>query len=194
MKYLLIIMICAGLVGCPAPYINGQPNENSVYFEIPAGSRLILEKPLQVPAERNKLYFQNGRALDWAAVNIYLPYCALTMTSKNAEAQPVQPDDFAIREIRTEHFFNIVRDDQTPDIRPAALVTGPLVDMDQDHGGRTYEVVGVVMALESEHQPNVKAMICADWGVPQGTQFITVAKIRKSLGSFFELVLNLPAS
>jgi len=190
--YALVVIAC--LAGCSPAYINGTPNENSPYFQLPVGSELQLVRPVEVPAGRDQLYFQNGQTMDWHEVDIYLPHCALQVTSKQEVARPVQPDVFVVTDAYTERYFKQVRSPPTliPAIKPAAFGAMPLTaggDFDAD-GGMDYEVVAVIMTLYSDHQPQVTSLACADWGLPQDTVHITVHKIRRALNGFFTITVH----
>jgi hypothetical protein len=192
MHRLSTLLIMAYLAGCSPAYINGTPNENSPYFQLPVGSEIQLERPVEVPAGRDQLYFQNGRTMDWHEVDIYLPHCALQVSSKREATRPVQPDVFMVTDTYTERFFKQVRTPTLiPAIKPAAFGAMPLAggDIDLD-GGMDYEVVAVIMTLHSEHQPQVTSMTCADWGLPQDTVHITVHKIRRALDGFFTVTVH----
>jgi hypothetical protein len=189
-------LICLGLItflaGCPAAYVNGVPNETSPYYQLAAGSELILEKKVHVPAGGNQLYFQNGRTMDWHEVNIYLPHCALKVASKQAAARPIHPDRFSVGRTYAERFFQRVHaPEKLPALETAALGTFTVTDLDRDTGF-DYEVVAIVMELHSERQPEVSALICADWGLAQDTLHITVQKIRRALGPFFTIKTRQP--
>jgi hypothetical protein len=148
---------------------------------------------LQISAGQSDVFFQNGRSMDWRAVNRYLPYCALKVASKQEAVQPIHPDAFVVRKSYTERFFNLVRVDDALDVQPATFgsIMAGAAGLDHD-GGMEYEVVATVMELSSEGQPDVTALICADWGVPQNASYITVYKIRRALGTFFKIELLSP--
>ena len=46
-----------------------ERDEMSPYFTIPAGSRLILNRDLEIPAHRTTLFVQYGQVLPYAQVN-----------------------------------------------------------------------------------------------------------------------------
>ena len=187
-KGLCALALIVWLAGCPSAYVNGLPNEGSPYFQLPVGSELLLEQPVQVPAGRNQLYFQNGRTMDWQHVNIYLPHCALKVAAKQESPRSIQPDRFVVGKSGTERFFQPIHaPDMPPGLQtPAVALLTVGVDFEPD-GNMDYEVVAVVMELRSERQPDVTALICTDWGLPQDTLHVTVQKIRRALGAYFTI-------
>jgi hypothetical protein len=190
-KRWIVLSVIVLLAGCPSAYIDGVPNERSPYFQLPVGSELILEKEVAVPAGDDQLYFQNGRTMDWRRVDIYRPHCALKVDSKMDADRSIHPDRFTLTQSSTERFFRRVH---SPGPHPGVRMAGfdpaitPAADFDRD-GRMDYEVTAVVMELRSARQPQVREMICADWGLPQDRLHITVQNIRRALGDFFTIQL-----
>lgn len=175
------------LVGCSAAF-KEQPDVNSPLFLVPAGARVILQKTVNVQAGQNEIYFQNGDTMPWYKVDIYLPYCALRISSKINAAQVIQPDEFTVTKSYQETFFQqVLAPDAGPVVRPAAFIG--MVDLDQG-GNMEYQVVADVMKLSSERQPNVRALLCTDWGVPQNESHITLEKMRRALGNAITIDLQ----
>ena len=87
-KFLLLIL--AGmLVGCQTA---GSTNEDSVWFRIKSGSKLILNQPLDIPAGKAHIYLQKGRMS--SGVDNYTVSCNVEV--RNLGPQSVQPDTFLI--------------------------------------------------------------------------------------------------
>lgn len=190
MKLIFIALLATGLLtGCAA----APPDESSPWYRIPAGAELVLEKQLHIPAWQNRVYFQDGVAMDWRQVNIYRPHCALAVADKSETEQSISPDRFRVKTFRTERFFKQIRrqNRQLPPVLPAAFESRMASAAGWDRDGRMdYEVTAMVMDLESSRQPDVKAMTCADWGLPQDTMHITVKKMRRALGDVWRLELH----
>ena len=185
MKLAFPIVGALVLLACQPAFINHQPNEASPYFLVPAGTRMVLHQSVTIPAWQSEVYFQDGRAMPWSEVNIYLPHCALKAAAKAETARTIRPGTFTVKESHTESFFKQVEGtDRGPTVRPVAMHTraGTVADLDEDDG-MDYEVVAAVMQLSAADQPDVTAMICADWGLPQDMVHITVDKMRQALGA-----------
>ena len=191
MKTILIMIGILCLNACQQAVIDGRPNEQSPYFQVPVGSRLILHKPLELQAGHNRVYFQAGKSMTWRAVNIHMPHCALTVDPPEPGHSTITPDIFRVTRSHTERFFKpILAPDRYPPLHPAPFSPESIVLSAYEPGGRMeYEVMASYMVLQSEQQPGVTSMICADWGLPQDTLHITVAKIRMALGDHFSVVL-----
>jgi hypothetical protein len=54
----------------------------------------------------------------------------------------------------------------------------------------TYEVLATVMEIGSARQPEVRALTCASWTLPQGRSNLTVEQIRRALGAYVTLELK----
>lgn len=189
MKITFIVLLVTGLlIGCAT----ATQDESSPWFRIPTGSELVLETQLNVPEWQRQVYFQDGVSMDWRQVNIYRPHCALAVAEKKETAQSIAPDRFQVKSFRTKRFFKQVRrQKQQLPVLPAALGSRVTAASGWDRDGRMdYEVTAMVMDLESSFQPDVKTLVCADWGLPQDTMHITVKKVRQALGDVWRLQLH----
>ena len=188
MRAMSMLLTAMGLLlGCAT----APPNESSPWYRIPVGSELVLETQVQVPARQDRVYFQDGAAMDWRQVNIYRPHCALSVADKTETTQSISPDRFSVKSSHSERFFKQVRrQEQPPQVRPAAFESQVTTVAGWDRDGRMdYEVTALVIDLESARQPHVKTLTCADWGLPQDTIHITVEKVRQALGGMARLEL-----
>jgi len=79
------------LAGCEA-MLASKYDINSQFYKIPAGSRLILNQPLDIPAGRAHVVIQQGRS--GAGANQYAVNCQLEVRSLGPGK--VQPDSFDI--------------------------------------------------------------------------------------------------
>ena len=166
------------LAACQPAYLkDGQPNEDSLYFEVPAQSKFTLHRALTIPPYRRHIYFQHGRAMPFYEVNEFIDYCALTLHAQRQVPQTVKPDTFVVTKIYREYLYQLA---------DAAMVVAQMVGSDD---GETWHVLATQMELRSEAQPDVVRMTCAGWGLPQELSNVTVAGIRKSLGDILTLEL-----
>lgn len=178
---LTLLLLVALLAACETAYKGGVPNERSPWFFVPVGSTLVLHRSIEIPSGQGAAYLQDGKLLPWYHVNQYAPYCALARQAPQEVAQRVSPDDFAVRGISQRSLFTLAAT-QAGGLRHAAT-------RDRDGDGMTYEVLATVMDIQSQRQPEVRALICASWCLPQGLTCLTVEDIRRALGAFFTLQL-----
>jgi len=79
------------LAGCEA-MLAQKYDINSQFYDIPAGSKLILNRPLDIPADRAHVEIQSGRS--GAGANQYAVNCQLEVRTLGPGR--VQPDSFDI--------------------------------------------------------------------------------------------------
>lgn len=127
-------------------------------------------------------YLQDGKLVRWSDVNPYAPYCALAVREIRWDAaQLLAPDAFAVGGVYQRVLCTLA-------------AASPLrhARRDRDGDGVTYEVRATVMQLSSPRQPDVRALTCASWGLPQSRSHLTVMQIRRALGAYFTLELGAP--
>ena len=164
------------LTACQPAYLrDGQPNPDSVYFEIPVDSKFVLRKDVTFPAYRKDMFFQNGKVSDYAGANKWVAYCALSLHAQRHVSFTVKPDTFAAKKVSREYLFQL-----------ASVPLQVAAQLDRD-GFQEWRVLATVVELSSESQPEVTKMTCAQWGLPQDLSNVTLNGIRKSFGDFVQL-------
>lgn len=191
MKQALSLASLLLLAACQPAFINGVPNENSPYFQVPVDSRFVLTRAVTVPANQDSAHFQDGKSLRWQDVDIYGSWCVLKLDTKRPQPQVIEPDTFMVKKVWTESYFHLARAPvSSARVHLAANGMTRFSVLDREMGeSRSYEVEATLMQLHSPTQPDVVRFVCAEWGVPQGGTFLTVAKIRATLGDYFRLEL-----
>lgn len=178
-----VVLITALLAGCQPAYRNGEPNTASPYYEPPTGSVVEINHSLEVPARSDRVYFQEGRILPWQEVNEYGSYCALRVENKASQARRLEPGRYTVREVSTEHIFMLAA-------RPAPLAAAFTVGFDGgDDSREDYQTLALVLGLEGPDD-RVQSLACAEWGLPQVMQRVTVEGMRQALGSHASLILG----
>ena len=180
----LVVFVSA----CQTAYKDGQPNEDSPYYEVPVDSKLILHRDLTIPAKTAIVYFQRGQIfLKHYQYNRYGTYCELELSAKRNVLQTVKADEFVIYKVKQETVFG---DGGLIQLARGRVRFGLAQSFGRDNDGiRLYEVVATRMALRSERQPDVHALICASWEPAQAMSYLTIRKIRNTLGDIFTLQL-----
>ncbi|HKQ30924.1 MAG TPA: hypothetical protein VJS66_06545 [Burkholderiales bacterium] len=192
MRFAAFVVFASLLGACQPAFINGVPNEDSPYFEVPVDSKLVLRRQLTVPARADGVYFQRGQAMPWSAVNIYGTYCFLKLVTRRDGSQTIEPDEFAMRKVGQERRLYLGYLPSTR-IQVAALGTDTMLTARVDsQGSDGYEILAAVLYLQSSRQPDVSQLACADWSIPQGHHPISVRKIRQTLGDWFDLQIAKP--
>ena len=148
-------------------------DENSPYYAVPAGARLVLHRALTVPADRLDVHLQGGRVLAYAEVNPYHPFCALDLHRRLDVPQTVASGEFTVRKASQE----IIQTQRAPGAR---LASG---------GSPSFDIYNTVLELRSETQPQVARLTCGQWVYPPQQRHVTVNEMRQALGSVFTLRL-----
>lgn len=166
------------LTACQPAYLSdGQPNPNSVYFEIPVESKFVLRKDVTFPPYRKDMFFQNGQVSDYSRVNKWTAYCALSLYAQRQIPFTVKADTFVAKKVSREYLFQL-----------AAAPLQVAAQFDRD-GFQEWRVLATVVELSSGTQPEVAKMTCAQWGLPQDLSNVTLSGIRKSFGHLVQLEL-----
>ncbi len=178
-RSLTLLTLLVVLAGCQSAYLSdGRPNESSPLYEVPLGSKVVLERELTVPAYRQDVFLQDGKVFDFATVNKWRPYCALSLHAQAKQARVMQPDSFVVRKVSRQLLFQLAG----RPLQIAGITSG-------SDGFQTWRVQAAVMELSSGRQPDVVKLTCAAWGLPQDASYVTLAAIRGALGEVVSLQL-----
>jgi hypothetical protein len=144
----------------------------------PAGSKLVLNRDIQIPPLSLKIYVQAGQLT--YSPNQYYPYCRFSVREVKPHAQRVQADE-----------FQITRSWQVRDLF-ATLSTVPMLAAIFSGGGQDGKpspiTFGTEMDLRSADQPDVFRLMCGHLQDPNLTaRYLTVAQVREALGDVFTL-------
>ncbi len=183
MRYVTALALVLLISACQTAGYQGD--ENSPYYLVPAGSRLVLNRAITVPENDVGVYIQNGEvARSFWGVKSHYPHCALDLRRRLDTAQTVQPDEFTITRVTQETVYSVHADFT----RLARLPFVHVADTDQGDGA-SYEIYATIMTLRSERQPDVLRLTCAQWQYPPLQRHVTINEMRKTLGDLFTLRL-----
>lgn len=147
-KYLLLLTAVI-LSACSSMQSN---DPNSMYFDIPAGSTLSLNKKLTIPSNDTHAVVQQGKEIKDREKNEYVINCRLDV--KKFGVRTLEPEDFKIT--RTEDGTNWIS-------YPSIL--------------RFYTEV----YLSSDKGTDIIKMVCQEYGDQKDRNF-TVAEMQQALG------------
>lgn len=189
MRFALVVATAGFLAGCQGWY---QGDETSPFFLPPVGSTLVLNQGLTVPPEKTSVYLQDGKVVEsfWR-VNVYYPYCKFELRTRRPNAQTVAPDDFIVTRVARYTSF-------TPsarrDTRLASSAGMIKVQVDGEDGGMTLLSYLTELYLRSDRQPDVYRVACQRWDYPATGEHLSIADVRRALGTLFALRLSGAAS
>ena len=155
-----------------------KKSEDSPYYTVPAGSKLLLHKPLTVPASKAGVYFQGGKVLSHKDVDEYYPHCKLEVRDVKDTPQSIEPDEFVV--------YKVVEGEDYSALAYPRLAGLGIISAGNGAGRVMYFTN---FYLRSDKQPHVMLLICQHWEDPTDAEYLTVRQIRKALGEFFTLKL-----
>jgi hypothetical protein len=176
-----LAVLAIALCGCQTGSYVG--NENSPYYVVPPGSRLILERELTIPADALATYIQNGRVLSNNEVQRLYPFCKFDLARLAPHPRTVQPDEIVV--IRTVQEISYGASAQAERIYAAGFGFGGLFNLD----GPSMQTFSTRMDLRSEKQPDIFRLTCAQWGERGIDRHVTISEIRRTLAGVFTLRL-----
>lgn len=174
MRYLLPVLLV--LVLLPACRLAPVADETSPSYPVPAGSTLVLNRPLAIPDGSTGVRLQGGAVKPARDVNEWHPNCRLEVRTLSDRVRTVEPDRFEIWRVRRE----------------TTVVTGPgtrFAELRADSGGPTFLVFRTLFDLRSARQPDVAWLTCQHWGDPALGRDLSIREIRTALGDVAGLVL-----
>lgn len=177
MRILVAIMAASTLAigGCQGGAQAKASAEDSLFYTIPAGSRLTLNRPLTIPAGQASVYLAGGEISPLATIDPYYPHCKFEVLRIERTDQTIEPDTFTVRRVQVEEFAQHAA--------PVQLASLQLVDSASPEPWATH------LYLESAQQPEVLRMSCQHWEDPPAANHLTVRQIRSALGEWFTLTL-----
>ncbi len=162
-KIILRTGLIAGLiftVGCAT-----QSPYNTAQASVGPGSLVQINRPLEIPNGKARLYFQNGVEITWRNIEKMTTYCSIRMRDRHKAGEPkivISPEQIEIIKLRRSNDYS---------------------------GGGHYEfptnvIFELEMRLNSTEQPGVMALYCAKrvmvWNLvntkqyyPNNTEIIT---------------------
>jgi hypothetical protein len=178
MKKALLLCCALLLWGCDTPHNYGP---ESPYYRYPDGSRLVLNRTLEIPADWATARLQSGRVVAFGSVQEQAPHCIFEINTVRPEPQRVEPDTFAIAKVE--------RYTSTLAARSGYFVRA---GYSGDGGRPTQMFYKTIFTLRSERQPGVLRLTCQSDQFAAGIaipRYLTVLEIRQALGGIFTLEL-----
>lgn len=178
MRWILLLGTLFLATACDTPRSWGP---DSPYFAYPAGSQLVLHRPLEIPADWATVRLQRGRTVAFGAVQEQEPHCILEIDTVRPAPQRIEPDRFAIIGVRRS----------ISDLAAASGFFIRAAHADSDLPAQLF--YKTEFRLRSERQSGVRRLLCqhdqlaAGAGLPR---HLTLAEIRSALGDL--LTIELP--
>ena len=168
------IALGTGIAGCTTAPVQ---DESAQYFDLPKGSRLVLNQDIEIPADSARAYVQHGRVLSFPKIDRYRAHCKFEMKRRLDTPQTIKPDTFVV----TKMYREINRGTHSGAIMPVAIQLAG--------GGLSYELYATFFLLNSPTQPNVLGLTCQHLEDPVSPRYLSIQDIRMALGNVATLQL-----
>lgn len=132
--------------------------------QVPRNSILSLKNIVQIPADHDRIFFQNGQLTSSKKLDVEKAHCELEMKYKEARTTSLEPEDFRIISINSER-----------------------EEMDKHIATKSGIVfLTTKMYLKSEHQTEILRISCSKL-VKQSSGQVTLTDFKNSVGNFFKI-------
>lgn len=156
----------------------------SPYYQIPAGSKLILKQTLTIPPNAGRVYIQYGKVVTPKEKDDFYAHCWFLSWYVLSTPQVIKPDTFIIT--KSEKFEDTVS--RQPDHLFA--MNGFLGIGAYHDGGPMALEYSTEMHIHSDKQPNIHRFVCSHWETPYDANHLTVAEMQRALGHIAQIQLN----
>ena len=136
-----------------------ETDENSPYFVVPVGSRLVLHQTVTVPAFAAAVHLQGGLWTPQIEISRYNPHCKFELRQPKDVPQTIAPDEFVVTRTTEE----VMVQNETTQIRSRVLM------------------------LQSKRQPQVSRLSCTVWQSIVDGRPVSGRELRQALGQAFTL-------
>ncbi len=178
---IFVLMFLLFVAACQTDY-NG--NEASPYYQVPAGSRVILNQSLTVRPDQTGVLLQEGKVVPPGQLRTYDPHCKLELRTLAARERAIAPDEFVVTRAARGQEHSV----DTGARRYAALAVGRLMSVTDDNTPSIRAFVDR-MYLGSDKQPDVFRLSCGRWGYPGYDTYLSINDMRRALGNIVALRL-----
>ena len=180
MKCAFFVPVILLLVSCS---INDTKDENSVFYAVPVGSVLKLNRDVTIKGDQVAIYVQDGRIMSYREVDKYYPNCKFEIYTISEQPRTVAADDFKIVKVQDEIESSSIQQNVQLAARGGAFMYG-MLDRSNVFNYAT------MMYLSSERQKDVYRMTCQHWEDIRDDRHLTITQMRKAMGEVFTLVIN----
>lgn len=176
MKKLLLLIQIMLVSAC----ISGPYPVSSPYYQIPAGSHLILKQALTIPPNTGRVYIQGGKVVSNEEKDQYYSHCWFISWKISDTPTLISPDDFLITSSQKDEYY-VNRQ------KPLLFASAGIIIRSVMSVGATAIEYSTELTIHSDNQPDIRQFVCSHWEDPADAQHLTIAEINKTLGNIAEL-------
>lgn len=172
-----LLLLALFLTACQTP---PERSIASPYYDVPLGSRLVLNQPIEIPAASATVRLQFGKIVSRFHTQDFEPVCVFESRVVGEAAQIIVPDSFEIVSVRRGYGT------LSAQVEPRAK----FIRVEGDGGRQYYKTE---LFLRSAKQPQILTMTCQHGRESGRTLFelvpVTIAEMRQAMGAYFTLHL-----
>ncbi len=173
----LIITACTG----------GGYSESSPYFNIPAGTKIIVKQKLKILPNTGRVYLQYGKVVSPSDRDQYEYNCWFLSWKIKETVQTIEPGTFTVTNTRHTDFLVKSLYDRR------LMLASSNEKFNLVSGAATATEYTTELSIFSEKQPDIRRLVCSYWGDPGYGKQITVPEMRAVLGDIVKIKIWQPA-
>jgi len=190
---LLVPLAAAGALAAGLSYCaTHQYPITSPHFQIPPGSRIILNEALTIPPNTARVYMQYGKVIAPSEKDRYQANCWFLSWKLINTPQTIQPDTFVVTETQKNEDYVENSSDLKLASASVSAEVGVGIGIGAGTGGSKMQgpISDAPMAIEyttqfhihSDLQPDIRLFECSHWDDPSTGEHLTVDKMQSALG------------
>lgn len=178
------------LAGC-API--SVTDVSSSYYQLPAGTTVIVRQAITIPPETAHVTLQDGRIVTIDHLRRYEPFCEFEVNDVLESEQQVRPGRFSAARIIRQQILGTTG-------RPVLLAANTVAGSENDAATATILLAAlddplrlneVRFRLQSAEQANVRELRCAGgWAFISTVAYPTLAEMNRALGALISIEIN----
>lgn len=175
-KQAFLLIVLSGLsVSCSSgPYPISSP-----YYDIPAGTELVVNRPLSIAADSARVYLQHGKVVH-GHYDQYEPHCWFLSWKVLPDPQTIPATVFNVLSSQQE-------DEYVSNPTPVRLaMDGDMDGLFSGDGPTAVEKI-TTLKIHSDSQPDIREFSCNYWGDPGDSDPLTVAQMQEAAGSWVKI-------
>jgi len=169
----------------------------SPYYQIPTGTRIVLNEALTIPANTARVYLQYGKVVSAKEKDQYQPNCWFLSWKVLETPQVIQPDTFiVIQTQKNEDYVQNILNSKTASASVSTEIgvgigigAGKKMDIFSSDSPMAIEYT-TQLEIHSESQPDIRRLACSHWDDTQTGQHLTVGKMQSALGKLATILID----
>lgn len=172
-KHIIFVLLIL-LTGCQATSV--PINSAYTFADVKRLTKLTLNLPLIIPANKARVYLQAGTVVSDNDVDRYYPNCSLEIKTIKPSAQTIMLDTFEIIKVKNDEEMSGIK-----------MIYASRGFAGAGDGPISHQNWVTHFYLQSSKQPDVFRLSCAHWEEPTEARHLTLAEINSALGKFITL-------